>query len=159
MSLTCKVCNRESETTKSLLMHMSRSHRSDFLPLDERYAFLPWHNIEVVDRGFLSQCWQLEHIALGSGMTNRYARRIVLERDGVVCSRVGLLAIHLCEVADVENRCVRPDHIVVGTRSENNFQAWRNPRRRRAASSLATGVKRGPYKVQSDRSNDVEGQT
>lgn len=69
----------------------------------------------IEDRGF-GECWMAVHFRTGEPLTRFPRKRFLL---AVPRPEPGYLFQHICEVADVPNRCVNPDHVFYGTRSSN----------------------------------------
>ena len=65
------------------------------------------------DRGFTSLCWVVP-------TDERYRPRCKWLRDQLPDRPPWMVYMHLCERWAEPNRCVRPDHITVATRAENN---------------------------------------
>ena len=68
---------------------------------------------EEVDRGFDSLCYWVPG-------TNRIRIRAKALLASLPERPPGMVYMHLCEKWGEPNRCVRPEHIKVGTRAENN---------------------------------------
>lgn len=130
--MICVDCGREFADSRALMTHRRHKHRAEYPVLDETYPWMPWYAITAVDRGFETECW-----VSASGYWRVICRRILWERDGVRASKY-VYAMHLCEIPGEPGRCVRPDHIVAGTASENlrHSHALDPARRERTATGL-----------------------
>jgi hypothetical protein len=135
--LVCHDCGREFSTAGGLGQHRRHAHRlsGEYPALDPRmtgarWSEMPWERITVVDRGFLfeeaRECWQVESNPL------RYSRLVMEKLHGIDLRDSGLYVMHLCEKLGERNLCIRPEHLRVGTPSEN------------ALHSLLLGSRRSP---------------
>ena len=80
-----------------------------------------WRRVEVADRGFDSPCW----IARKGVKSHSDIRARLNELVGECGDNE--VHMHTCERWGEKNRCINPEHIRVGTRSENQ-QHWHDLR-------------------------------
>lgn len=106
--------------------------------------WFPWNEVHEEDRGYGTVCWiwpwpegSLSE-TVGVNIRKK-AKRLFKEFVGE--KRPGQLWMHLCERYGEPNLCVRPDHVVFGTKSTN--QAHYHALRRAAGVPPATEKRRG----------------
>jgi len=82
--------------------------------------WFPWENVVEEDRDYGSVCWMWEGPLPPTASTINVLRKVQrLFKEFVPERPKGHLWMHLCERYGEMNRCVRPDHIVVGTKAAN----------------------------------------
>lgn len=91
--------------------------------------WFPWENVVEEDRGHGTVCWTWVG-PLPPTATTISVKKLVkrLFREFVPERPKGHLWMHLCERYGEMNLCVRPEHIVIGTKSANSAH-WHALRR------------------------------
>jgi NUMOD3 motif len=80
--------------------------------------WFPWDDVVEEDRDYGTVCWIWNRpFTSGSITTHRTVKRLLEQTVGE--RQPGQLWMHLCEKFREQNLCVRPDHIVMGTKSAN----------------------------------------
>jgi hypothetical protein len=86
----------------------------------------PWDEVEEADRGFDTECWVWTRPLPPTGTTinvRKQAKRLFNTAVGERDLDNNEVWMHICERYGEVNLCVRPDHIRVGTKSENALHA------------------------------------
>jgi len=114
--------------------------------------WFPWENVTEEDRGHGTVCWVWGGPLPPTATTINVLKKVKrLFREFVPERPKGHLWMHLCERYGEMNRCVRPDHIVVGTKSANAAH-WNALRR--AAGVPLPGVEKRTGIVRSDETKE-----
>ena len=117
----CVDCGYRATGRRGLMIHRSHSHKSEWTaPNGYEHFPLPWHEMEPVDRGFELECW-ISNISARNN--RRHAQRVVEIRDGIK-SDMNIVVMHLCEKWREPNACLRPEHLVLGSKSDNAKRQW-----------------------------------
>lgn len=82
--------------------------------------WFPWEEVEEKDRGYGSVCWIWTRPLPPTGTTVSVRKKVKRLFQVFVGEKpTGHVWMHMCERYGEPNMCVRPDHVVVGTKSAN----------------------------------------
>lgn len=82
--------------------------------------WFPWDQVKERDRGYETACWVWCGPVPPTATTINVKKKVKKLFSTYVPERpTGHVWMHLCERYQEMNLCVRPDHIVVGTKSAN----------------------------------------
>lgn len=105
--------------------------------------WFPWENVVEEDRGYGTVCWQWVGPTPPTASTVGVVKKVKRLFNEFVGGRgKGKLWMHLCERYGETNLCVRPDHVVIGTKAANTAH-WHMLRREAGVLNPGTEANRG----------------
>lgn len=112
----------------------------------------PWDDVFEEDRGHETECWVWAHALPPTSRTvtvRKKVKRLFNVAVGIRDTAANECWMHLCERWGEINMCVRPDHVVVASRSANSLHSQQLRREAGAVRpSLLIGRRRDPASIE-----------